>query len=333
MIVDVNAQAPSVSAARAAIDGVTRGADNVYLDAQRIADELLEDSTPANVVVLGAALQRGVIPVSVAAVEEAFKLNAVGVERNLAALAWGRAWVAAPEVVLAALNGHTAPPAVSDRARELVKIDDPGLREVVERRADDLIGWGGVPVARRYAETVARTYELERERVPGSTAFTAAVARGLHKLTAYKDEYEVARLHLEWLATVPPGSKVKFQLHPPVLRALGRKRKIGFGRSFVPMLRLLRRGRVLRGTPLDLFGLPEVRRVERQLPGEYLALVTLAGERLSPDTIELAVEAASLPELVRGYEQIKLDGVERFRAQAAELSTRLAEPRPVTVSR
>ena len=120
----------------------------------------------------------------------------------------------------------------------------------------------------------------------GSTAFTAAVARGLHKLTAYKDEYEVARLHLEWLATVAPGSKVKFQLHPPVLRALGRKRKIGFGRSFVPMLRLLRRARVLRGTPLDLFGLPEVRRIERQLPGEYLELVTLAGERLSPDTIE-----------------------------------------------
>jgi indolepyruvate ferredoxin oxidoreductase len=90
---------------------------------------------------------------------------------------------------------------------------------------------------------------------------------------------------------------------------------------------------VLRGTPLDLFGLPEVRRVERQLPGEYLELVTLAGERLSPDTIELAVEAASLPELVRGYEQIKLDGVERFRARAAELSAGLSQPKPVTVGR
>ncbi len=324
MIVDVTAQAPSVSAARAAIDQVTRDAENVYLDAQRIADELLEDSTPANVVVLGAALQQGLLPVSVAAVEEAFKLNAVGLERNLAALAWGRAWVAAPDAVLAALNGQSAPAPPSARARELVKIDDPALREVVERRADDLIGWGGVKVARRYAETVARIDELERERLPGSTAFTTAVARGLYKLTAYKDEYEVARLHLEWLATVPPGSKVKFQLHPPLLRTLGRKRKIGFGRWFVPLLGLLRHGRVLRGTPLDLFGLPEVRRVERSLPGEYMELVDLAGEGLSPETAELAVEVASLPDLVRGYEQIKLDGVERFRAAGRELRGELA---------
>ncbi len=121
MIVDVTAQAPSVSAARAAIDQVTRDAENVYLDAQRIADELLEDSTPANVVVLGAALQQGLLPVSVAAVEEAFKLNAVGLERNLAALAWGRAWVAAPDAVLAALNGQSAPAPPSARARELVE--------------------------------------------------------------------------------------------------------------------------------------------------------------------------------------------------------------------
>jgi indolepyruvate ferredoxin oxidoreductase len=324
MIVEVDAQPPSVAAARAAIDGVTREGENVYIDAQRIAEELLGDVTPANVVVLGAALQRGLIPVSLAAVEQAFRLNAVGVERNLAALAWGRAWVAAPEVVLAALNGRTASPAVSARSRALVTIDDPALSEVVARRADDLIGWGGLRVARRYAETVARIYELERARVPGSTAFAATVARGLHKLTAYKDEYEVARLHLEWLATVPAGSKVKFQLHPPVLRALGRKRKIGFGRWFVPMLALLRRARVLRGTPLDLFGLARVRRVERALPGEYMQLVSFAGERLSPETIELAVEAAALPELIRGYEQIKLDGVERFRASARELRDELA---------
>jgi indolepyruvate ferredoxin oxidoreductase len=332
MVVDVDAPVPEVSSARAAIDAVTRAADNVYLDAQRIAEELLGDVTPANVVVLGAALQRGLVPVSAEALEEAFRLNAVGVERNLAALAWGRAWVVAPEVVLAALDGQTVPTPVSDRARALVTIDDPELRPLLERRVDDLIGWGGTRVAQRYAETVARIYELERERVPGSIEFTAAVARGLHKLTAYKDEYEVARLHLQWLATMPRRTKVKFQLHPPLLRALGLKRKVGFGRWFVPMLRVLRRGRMLRGTPLDLFGLPQVRRVERGLPAEYMELVEVAGGRLSPETFELAVEAASLPELVRGYEQIKLDTVERFRARGAELSARLEQPQPVTVA-
>ena len=101
------------------------------------------------------------------------------------------------------------------------------------------------------------------------------------------------------------------------------QRKLRLGRWFVPVLRVLRRGRRLRGTPLDPFGRTHVRRVERALPGEYLALVERALARCSPATLELALEIAELPELVRGYEQIKLAGVERFRARGAELSARL----------
>ncbi len=327
--IDVHAPAIDADAARAAIDAATRAGENVWLDARRICETLLGDATQANVVVLGAALQRSLLPVSLGALEEAFRLNGVAVERNLAALAWGRAWVADPDHVLAALDGDRdddGPALLSPRARQLVDRAAPAdgeLRRLLEIRVPDLIGWGGSRPAVRYAETIARVHAAEQERIPGSTALAEGVARGLHKLMAYKDEYEVARLHLEGLDALPPGAEIRFLLHPPLLRALGLKRKLKLGRWFVPAFRLLRRGRVLRGTPLDPFGRTRVRRTERELPGEYLELVELALARLEPATLPLALEVAALPELVRGYEQIKLAGVERFRARGAELRDRL----------
>ena len=326
MIVDVEATALDAAAARAAIDAATRAEENVYLDAQRIAATLLGDATPANVVVLGAAFQRGLLPVTLRALEEAFRLNGAGVERNLAALAWGRAWALDPELVREALDDRPSPPQLTPRARGLVDAvgaDDGELRRLLELRVPDLIGWGGMRPARRYAGAVARVRAVEAERVPGSSALAEAVARGLHKLLAYKDEYEVARLHLDGLAALPPGAKIRFHLHPPLLRALGMQRKLKLGRWFVPAFRALWRARVLRGTPLDPFGYAHVRRVERALPGEYLALVELALERLDAETLPVALEVAALPELVRGYEEIKLAGVERFRTRAAELRDRL----------
>jgi indolepyruvate ferredoxin oxidoreductase len=152
---------------------------------------------------------------------------------------------------------------------------------------------------------------------------TEAFARGLHKLTAYKDEYEVARLHLIGLRDLPDGSKASIHLHPPLLRALGLKRKLRLGAWFVPCLRVLERGRSLRGTPFDPFGYAHVRRVERELPGQYTGFVDRALESLSVDTLAVALEVAELPDLIRGYEQIKLDGVERFRARAVELLDQL----------
>jgi indolepyruvate ferredoxin oxidoreductase len=205
---------------------------------------------------------------------------------------------------------------------DAVAPDDGELRRSLELRAGDLLEWGGMRAARRYLDALARVRAAERERLEG-TAVTEAVARGLHKLTAYKDEYEVARLHLEGLRALPPGARPTFHLHPPLLRALGMKRKLELGPWFVPAFRALRRGRVLRGRVLDPFGHTHVRRVERALPGEYLAHVEHALTRLEPRTLGQVLEVAGLPELVRGYEQIKLAGVERFRARAAELATAL----------
>jgi indolepyruvate ferredoxin oxidoreductase len=324
MIVDVDATAPDLAEAQAAIDSYTRASDNVYLDAQRICKEILGDTTMANVVVLGAAWQAGVLPLSLGSVRQAFRLNGVAVEKNLAAFAWGRAWVVAPEAVRTALADDAAEPAeLSDEEAALIDLAAPAdgeLRRLASVRIPDLIGWGGAKPARCYAETLARVRGVEDERIPGSTDFSAAVARGLHKLMAYKDEYEVARLHLDGLASLPDGAKVTFHLHPPVLRAMGMRRKLRLGSWFVPFFRLLRQMRRLRGTAFDPFGRAAVRKVERQLPGEYLRLVDGVLASLSPDSLDVALEIASLPDLVRGYEEIKLAGVARFRERATELS-------------
>jgi indolepyruvate ferredoxin oxidoreductase len=278
----------------------------------------------ANVVVLGAAWQAGVLPLSLESVQQAFRRNGVAVEKNLAAFAWGRAWVVSPEAVRAVLDDDAGGPGeLSDKEAALIDLAAPAdgeLRRLASVRIPDLVGWGGVKPAREYAETLSRVRQIEGERIPGSTDLSVAVARGLHKLMAYKDEYEVARLHLDGLASLPRGAKVTFHLHPPVLRAMGMRRKLRLGSWFVPFFKLLRRLRGLRGTAFDPFGRAEVRRVERQLPGEYLRLVDEVLAPLSPDSLDTALQIASLPDLVRGYEEIKLAGVARFRERAAELS-------------
>jgi indolepyruvate ferredoxin oxidoreductase len=152
-----------------------------------------------------------------------------------------------------------------------------------------------------------------------------AYARGLYKLMSYKDEYEVARLHLDSIEQMKiegafgEGAKVKFLLHPPALRAMGLKRKLKLGPWFVPMFRLLRRGKRLRGTALDPFGRAEVRRVERELIDEYRTLVEGAVERMHHGNHDKVLAIAELADVVRGYEDIKLANVEVFREKAAEL--------------
>jgi len=175
----------------------------------------------------------------------------------------------------------------------------------------------------------------EEERAPGHSEITEAAARNLFKLLAYKDEYEVARLHLDAVeqaklrAEFGDDAKVAFMLHPPLLRALGLKRKLKLGGWFTPGFRALRRARRLRGTALDPFGKPKVRRMERALPGEYEQLLREALVQLTPENHATVLELAELPDVIRGYEEIKLRGVERFRERAAELRRALGTSAPL----
>jgi indolepyruvate ferredoxin oxidoreductase len=340
MVTDVEApkQFPKLSAALDTIGQATRADRNVYLDAQALSQRLFDDHMPTNVVALGAAYQAGALPISGASLEHAIRLNAVAVETNLAAFAWGRACVAAPDVVArvespeeAAARAH-APKPPGRAARRLVDSvgGDGELRRLLEIRVPDLIAYQNRAYAKRYVEFVREVQAAERARTPGHTEIAEAVARELYYLMAYKDEYEVARLHLDAAeraklrAEFGEDAKIWFHLHPPILRALGMRRKLKLGEWMVPVFKVLRAGKRLRGTSLDPFGRTHARRVERQLIGEYEQMVREALGRLTPETHGAVAELAGLPDVIRGYEDIKLRNVERYRARAAELQARIA---------
>jgi indolepyruvate ferredoxin oxidoreductase len=279
--------------------------------------------------------------VSGEALERAIELNGAAVEKNLAALRWGRAVVAAPDAVEAATRAPETVEAVrelSDLDQYLVGLAVNGnrgeLRRLAEVRVPELIAYQDADWAREWAEAVRRVQVAEQERTPGHSELAETVARQLHKLMSYKDEYEVARLHLDAVeraklnAEFGEDAKVYFMLHPPLLRAMGMKRKLKLGRWFVPAFKLLYRMRRLRGRRLDPFGHAEVRRVERALIGEYLDLVDEALERLTPDNHATALELLELPDVIRGYEEIKLRNVMMFRKRAGAILKRLHAGKP-----
>ena len=294
------------------------------LDAAAAAQALFGDTMPANFLLVGAAYQAGALPQSAAAIESAIELNGVAVANNIAAFRWGRAAIGDP-AAFAAATGATATPARPTLPPDLdLGVLTGETRRLTGLRAAQLIGFQSARTARRYVADVLAVWRAERA-VGGDTAFSEAAARGLYKLTAYKDEYEVARLltapefeaHLR--AEVPGGVKRRYRLHPPVLKAMGRQRKIAFGPWMRPVLRLLATGRVLRGTPLDPFGYLAIRRTERELRDTYRALVLRLADELTGESYATAVAAAEAADLIRGYEDVKLANVGRYQARLAEL--------------
>jgi indolepyruvate ferredoxin oxidoreductase len=332
MVTDTTLSFPNPRVVLGRIERVTQVAHNVYLDAEATAHALFGDHMPANLLLVGAAYQAGALPISAAAIERAIELNGTAIATNLAAFHWGRVAVADPGQLDAAVRAATttppiAPAPLNEEARRL--IDATGaegeLRRLLEVRIPELIAYQDAEYAARYVGFVTLTREAEVRRTPGRTALAEAVARNLHKLLAYKDEYEVARLHLDPAQAAAireefgEGAHVAVQLHPPVLRELGMQQKLSLGPWFTPGLQALRAMKGLRGTPLDPFGRAEVRRIERALPGEYREQIKTALATLNEDNHAVAVALAELPDMVRGYEQIKLDNVRRYREEAARL--------------
>ncbi|WP_328302745.1 indolepyruvate ferredoxin oxidoreductase family protein [Actinomycetospora sp. NBC_00405] len=329
MVVDPTVSFPDADAVLARITERTRKDAGVVVDARALSEALFGDDQFALTLLLGAAFQAGALPLPASAVEEAFTLNGAAVEKNLQAFRRGRQAVADPTAfaaVVAATTGtgpDTGVPGLDARgaaeAAEIVaSIGAPAgseLARLVGVRVPELVAYQDADYARQYASVVAGTVDADPR-------LAEAIATGLFKLMAYKDEYEVARLSLDPAldasvrAQFGDGARYAWKLHPPVLRAVGMQRKITLGRWFRPGYRTLRAMRRLRGTRLDPFGVAEVRRVERELVAEYRALIPTL---LTLDDTDRAVETAGLPDMVRGYEQIKLDNVARYRARMAEL--------------
>jgi indolepyruvate ferredoxin oxidoreductase len=290
-----------------------RAAELRAVDAHALAERLLGDAIAANVLLLGMAWQAGLVPVGLSALERAIELNGVAVPANRLAFAWGRLAAADPAFVAE----HAADPSVTPPARD--------LSEVVTRRAAFLAAYQD----EAYAERYRRRVEMVRraEAALGGTRLTEAVARNLFKLMAYKDEYEVARLHAATgfteglLARFEGRPRLRFHLAPPLLARPGpdgEPRKIAFGPWILPAFRLMARLRRLRGTILDPFGHTAERRHERQMIADYEAMLEAEVPGLTAERLPVLVELASLPATVRGFGHVK------GRAAAAAAARRTA---------
>jgi indolepyruvate ferredoxin oxidoreductase len=300
------------------LDQRSRSALNRYVDASALTIGLLGSAVTANVLLLGVAFQAGVIPLSAAAIERAITLNGAAVEENLAAFAWGRAWVVDPDAVDSAAGREVAAEVETSGLDDLA--DDPVLQRMVAIRRAELVDFQSAATAARYVGIVRRCHEAERAAGSDGT-FAQTAAHQLHRLMAYKDEYEVARLLLSGRARVEhavgPVDRTAWNLHPPLLRQMGLKRKVRLGEWSRPALVSLRWMKRLRGTPFDPFGRTEVRRVERQLVRDYVGLLDGLLPRLAVDHAECR-RVAGLVDMVRGYESVKLRNVTAYRAALAE---------------
>ncbi len=383
MISEPSIEMPSAEELGAKLAAVARPGGCHFADVRAVTETLLGSSVTANVFTLGMATQAGGLPISSHSIEEAIELNGVAVEANLKAFRWGRAFVARPAdvaVAVAAVAPRTAQSGgtaddqrdnqreVSPRVAELAA-DDFELRDHLALLHSELVAYGSRTLAERWLNVVSEVAAADRAAsYPSAAGATGAAATsgreslvglaaaGLFKLMAYKDEYEVARLLCDREATrqademaAESGGYVAYMLHPPLLRALGMKRKLALGPAWRPAFRLLARMKGLRGTWLDPFGHTKVRRTERALITEFTTALSTAAHHLAdaaslsassqPAASDPAVndttnstpneaaissaahrlaEIARAPELIRGYEEIKLRGVPTFRAVLAE---------------
>jgi indolepyruvate ferredoxin oxidoreductase len=291
------------------INAATRKGHNVFVDATRLAEGLFSSHLASNVFLLGVAYQSGLIPLAAESIEEAIRLNKVEAERNIQAFLWGRKYYEdAP-----AVERIIEPPRTVETAGSLL-----------ERRTADLTVYQDAAYAAAYRAFVDEVGARE-------PALADVVARYLYKLMAYKDEYEVARL-----LTRPQFDQqvrdmwenvesVEYNLHPPLLRALGRKKKMKLGIWFKEPLMKLAQWKTLRGTPWDIFGYASLRRQERALIVWYRDLVRRVLDRVTSDNLALAIEVLSLPDQIRGYENIKMASIKAVKKLAEEKLAQFAQ--------
>jgi indolepyruvate ferredoxin oxidoreductase len=301
--------------------------DSGFMDFTHVAEGLLGDSIATNMMMMGYAYQKGLLPLSAAAIEQAIELNGVSIKMNTQAFRLGRLAVIDPVRVSDMAKGHGEVAAPKS-------LDEMSLDEVIAHRSAHLTGYQSKRLAKRYQDVVEKV-RLAALSGGFGEALPRAVAINYAKLLAYKDEYEVARLFTDGrferqLQDQFEGDfKFSFNLAPPMLPgedAAGRPKKRQFGSWMLPVFRGLKAFRVLRGTALDPFGRTHERRLERDLIAGYEKDVATVLDLLSPATHETAVALLSLPDMIRGYGPVKLASIDAAKARYAQLAADLASP-------
>jgi indolepyruvate ferredoxin oxidoreductase len=303
------------------------GRNAFFVAATELATALMGDAIATNMFMLGYAYQKGWLPVEGRSLERAIELNGIAVDFNKKSFVWGRH----AAVDLEGVKRFATP-------AEVIALEERfsrNLDDLVERRVKYLTEYQDAGYAARYKALVDRVRKAEAATV-GSDQLAQAVARAYHRLLAYKDEYEVARLHADGalqskIAGMFEGDyRVAFHLSPPLFARIdpltGEPRKMRFGPWVLPLFRLLKRMKGLRGTRLDPFGYSAERRMERALIAEYEAAIAELLRRLAPENHDLAVQIASLPEEMRGFGYIKQRNVAAAREKQAGLLARWRAP-------
>ena len=309
--------------------GDTAGANLTELvDATRIATALTGDAIATNLFMVGHAAQRGLIPVSIEAIERAIELNGVAVESNLRALAWGRVHAVDPDRVERIASAAMTP-------RRDVK-PTRTLDQIIEHRVELLSAYQNSAYARRYRDLVAVAARAEADNGKGLTGFTEAVAVNAAKLMTYKDEYEVARLYTDGAfrerlqAQFEGDLRPRVYLAPPLLARAdpitGEPRKRAFGPWVFTAFKVLARLKGVRGGPLDVFARSAERRAERRMIEDYFAMIGEIAKALNSETHALAVELASLPRKIRGFGPVKMRSIEAADRERAALMDLLRAP-------
>jgi indolepyruvate ferredoxin oxidoreductase len=287
-----------------------------FIDATSIATALLGDSIASNLFLLGFAWQRGLVPVSAAALEEAIELNGVAIDFNKQAFLWGRRYADQPQRVLALLQKDVSDPAPLN------------LDQLIDDRAQRLTQYQNGAYAQRYRDRVAKVRKADPQ-AEIKDSITFAVAQNLYKLMAYKDEYEVARLYSDGkfqrqLREQFEGDfQLRFNLAPPLFSKrdpnTGHLMKQEFGPWMLQAFGLLAKFKFLRGTALDIFGHSAERRQERADIEEYRQLLEEILPDLGNDNYAAALQLAELPGKLRGFGHVKDRNRERLASRRNEL--------------
>lgn len=296
------------------------------IDAHEASTAVLGDSIGSNVFLLGYCWQRGEIPVSLDALMRAIELNGVAVTQNRLAFNAGRLAVENP----AALKHSGA------AARQPITLNLPERLEVViERCRLQLARYQSNRYADTYVKYVEHVLQRERKIFPDrrSAPVSVAVATNLHRLMSYKDEYEVARLlcsasfEAEVDGTFADAKRISYHLAPPLLArrhpSSGLPQKMEFGSWLKPLLQLLARGKVLRGTPFDIFGRTAERRQERDLIDEYKSIVDDALNHLTSDNLPAVLAVVQSAAVIRGFGHVKQRNIDAFRVKVNQLRAAL----------
>ena len=299
------------------------------VDATGLAQAMLGDTMTANLLMLGFASQRGLLPVTPASIRRAVEINGIAVSDNLAAFELGRLRAVDPRYFDQVLSGEAS----ETEHRPLTRLED-----IVQHRAALLTHYQDAAYAERYRRLVNLVSAAENSVAPGRTQLAVAVARNFAKLLAYKDEYEVGRLYSDpafakALSSVfEDGMKLRYNLAPPLFARrdarTGLPKKSEYGPWVATAFRVLARLKGLRGTVFDPFGRSAERKMERALIDRYESRLEKTAAQLSPDNYLTAIELAELPGTIRGFGHVKLASADRARA----LEERLVSQFDATVS-